>query len=89
MDYQWDKDKEHTNRRKHGVAFADAVAVFADDNAITIEDDHPDEERFVIIGMDALGRILVVVYAWRGESIRIISARKATASECRQYEEWR
>jgi uncharacterized DUF497 family protein len=89
MDYQWDKNKEHSNREKHGIAFADATAVFADDHALTLEDDHPDEERFVTIGMDGFGRILVVVYTWRGERIRIISARKAIASEIAQYEEWR
>jgi uncharacterized DUF497 family protein len=89
MDYQWDKNKEHSNREKHGIAFADATAVFADDHALTLEDDHPDEERFVTIGMDGFGRILVVVYTWRGERIRIISARKAIASEITQYEEWR
>ena len=87
MDYQWDKNKEHLNRQKHGIAFADAIAVFTDDSAVTMEDDHPDEERFATIGLDAFGRVLVVVYTWRDESIRIISARKATASECAQYEE--
>jgi uncharacterized DUF497 family protein len=87
MNYQWDQRKEQGNRQKHGIAFADATAVFADDRAISIEDDHPDEERFVTIGMDGFGRILVVVYTWRGESIRIISARKAVASEIAQYEE--
>jgi len=89
MDYQWDKNKEQANREKHGIAFADASAVFADDFAFTVEDEHPDEERFATIGTDAFGRILVVVFTWRGESIRIISARKATTSECRMYEEQR
>jgi uncharacterized DUF497 family protein len=87
MQYQWDEKKAASNRRKHEVEFADAVSVFADDFAITIEDDYPDEERFVTIGLDALGRILVVVYTWRGENIRIISARKATAYERKHYEE--
>jgi len=51
-------------------------------------DEHPDEERFVTIGMDASSRIIVVVYTWRGEScIRLISARKATRKERQQYEE--
>ena len=86
MEYQWDNNKARANLRKHQVDFADAVAVFSDDFAITIEDDHPDEERFVTIGMDSLGRILVVVYTWRGESIRLISARKATKNEQKQYE---
>lgn len=86
-DYQWDSNKERINRRKHGIAFADAIAVLADDNALTIEDHDTDEERFITIGLDTLGRILVLVYAWRGENIRIISARKATASERIHYEE--
>ena len=71
---------------KHGVSFADAVAVFSDHAALTMEDDDPDEQRFVTIGIDALGYILVVTYTWRGEEIRVISARKATARERRQYE---
>jgi uncharacterized DUF497 family protein len=58
-----------------------------DDRAITVSDDSIDEERWVTIGMDALGRVLVVVYAWRGQKIRIISARRATARESRQYPE--
>jgi len=86
MAYQWDKTKAQVNRRKHGVSFADAVAVFEDDWAITIPDDYPDEERFATIGRDMLGRILIVVYTWRGDDIRIISARKATRREKEQYE---
>jgi uncharacterized DUF497 family protein len=85
MDYQWDKDKAVSNRRKHGVRFADAVTVFSDERALTIEDDFPDEERFVTLGMDSLGRILLVVFTYRGEAIRIISARKATPLEQQQY----
>jgi uncharacterized DUF497 family protein len=60
--------------------------VFIDDLALTIPDDTLDEERFVSIGKDELGRVLVVVYAWRGEDIRIISARKANRRERKQYE---
>lgn len=86
MNYQWNDNKAKANLKKHKVDFADAVTTFNDDLAITIEDDDPDEERFVTIGMDVLGRILVVVYTWRGESIRLISARKATNSERREYE---
>lgn len=88
MNYQWDTNKERTNRRKHGVAFADAVSVLEDDRAITIEDEYPDEERYVTIGMNALGQILVVIYTWRNESIRIISARKATSAEHKEYDKW-
>lgn len=86
MDYEWDSNKAKANLRKHGVDFTDAATVFVDDLALTIADDDPDEERFVSIGKDGLGRILVVVYAWRGEGIRIISARKANSRERKQYE---
>ena len=86
MTYEWDENKAKSNRQKHGIDFADAVSVFADDTAITIVDEHPNEERFATIGMNALGQILVVVYTWRGDNIRIISARKATRPERKQYE---
>lgn len=86
MNYQWDKAKAAANRRKHGVRFPDAVGVFGDDRAITIEDDFPEEERFVTIGADAIGRILVVVYTYRGDDIRLISARRATTIEQQYYE---
>jgi len=72
---------------KHGVDFADAALALEDDNALTIRDDDSDEEdRFVTIGVDGLGRLLLVAYAWRGEDIRIISARKATRRERAAYE---
>ncbi len=87
MTYQWDGEKAAANLRKHGIDFADAVSVFADDLAITIPDERYDEERFITIGVDAFGRILVVVYTWRGDEIRLISARKATRREQKQYEE--
>ena len=87
MYYQWDPDKARSNLQKHNISFADAVTVFSDDNAITIEDDFPDEERFVTIGMDALGRVIIIVYTYRENFIRIISARKATSHERKQYEE--
>ena len=86
VNYQWDRGKAKANLLKHGVSFADAVAVFSDDAALTMVDNDPDEERFVTIGADAFGHILVVVYTRRGEEIRIISARKATARERRHYE---
>jgi uncharacterized DUF497 family protein len=86
MEYEWDKVKAKTNLRKHGIDFADVVGVFEDDEALTIDDDDTGEDRFITIGMDALGRILVVVYTWRAEYIRVISARKATPHERKQYE---
>ncbi len=87
MVYQWNRDKALANLRKHGIDFADAVSVFSDDLAMTISDDRFDEERFITIGMDAFGRVLVVVYTMRDDEIRIISARKATRQEQQQYED--
>ena len=63
----WDQAKAEANRAKHGIDFADAATVLTDDLALTRPDDNPDEERFVTLGMDALGRILVVAYTWQGE----------------------
>lgn len=85
-EFEWDATKAAANLRKHGVDFADAATVLYDHFAMTIADDESDEERFVTVGMDALGRILVVVYTWRGECARLISARKATPRERQQYE---
>jgi hypothetical protein len=87
MDFQWDARKAAVNLQKHDVGFADAVGVFFDDLALTIDDEGSAEERYVTVGMDPLGRILVVVYTWRGKAIRIISARRADAGERKQYEE--
>jgi hypothetical protein len=84
--FEWDKSKAKENKSKHGISFADTFAVFEDPNAVTLEDSRFGEERYVTIGMDAFGRILVVVYTWRGDTIRIISARKAVRYEVRQYE---
>ena len=87
MSYEWDPNKAKSNYKKHAVKFADAVAVFEDENAITIADQLESENRFITIGRDFLRRILVVVYTFRGVIIRIISARKATARERQEYEE--
>ena len=87
MSFEWDPDKARANARKHGVEFADAVAALEDDNAITVpDDDLAEEERFVTMGRDAFGRLLAVVYTWRGENVRLISARKATRRERETYE---
>ncbi|MFQ5479603.1 MAG: BrnT family toxin [Candidatus Binatia bacterium] len=83
---EWDLDKASTNLEKHGIDFADAVAVLSDEMALTVHDAYTGEERYVTLGMDALGRLLVVAYSWRDEDVRIISARKANRSERRQYE---
>ena len=87
MSYEWDRKKSAGNLRKHGVDFADAVTALEDDLALTLADDNTDEQRFITIGTDALARVLVVVYTFRGEKIRIISAREATPRERRQYAE--
>ena len=87
--FEWDRRKVEINLKKHAVDFADAVAVFSDDSAITLQDDSNGEERFVSVGLDAVGRVLVVAFSWRGERIRLISARRATRRERRQYEERR
>ena len=84
--FEWDPNKSRLNYRKHRVAFADTFAVFEDPGALTTEDFVHGEERLVTMGMDCFGRVLVVVYTWRGENIRIISARRATRSEVRLYE---
>jgi uncharacterized protein len=87
MQYEWDPAKNRTNLAKHGVDFADAVAVFEDELAPTRPDPEArGEARFVILGMDGFGRYLVVVFAERDARIRIISARPATAQERKFYE---
>ena len=87
MKYQWDKIKATSNLQKHGIEFADAISVFSDELAITIPENRFDEERFVTIGTDVFGRILVIVFTWRSEEIRLISARLAERRERKQYEE--
>jgi uncharacterized protein len=91
--FDWDPRKASANRAKHGVTFEEALTVFADEAALLIHDpDHSDdEERFVLLGMSALLRVLVVVHCHREAArvIRIISARRATRSERRPYFERR
>lgn len=87
MDFQFDPAKAAGNLRKHGVSFADAEAVFMDPLALhRIDPDAEGEERFVAIGAGSAGHLLVVVYTFRGEAIRLISARRATPVEIRAYE---
>lgn len=85
MEFEWDAQKARLNLKKHGVNFSDTVAVFEDELAITICDESTHEERFITLGMDILDRILVVVYTFRRDRIRIISARKASNREIKQY----
>jgi uncharacterized DUF497 family protein len=86
VSYQWDPAKARANRPKHGVRFVDAVGVFEDPRGITLDDAHPDEDRYVTMGLDFLGRVLVVSWTWRDEDVRLISARRATRGETREYE---
>ena len=84
----WDPGKAAANLRKHGIHFADAELVLFDPAATTLEDlSAAGEQRHVSLGTDALGRVLVVVYTYRDEEVRLISARRATRKERRQYEE--
>lgn len=89
--FEWDENKNATNKVKHQVSFEEAETVFYDENAVLIPDpDHSEaEERFIILGFSVRARLLIVCHCYRqNESvIRIISARKATAQETRQYNE--
>lgn len=91
--FEWDERKAATNRRKHGVSFAEARTVFFDDRAMLIPDpDHSqDEDRFVLLGLSVRMRSLIVCHCYRqvDDVIRIISARPANRTERRQYEERR
>lgn len=82
---EFDPAKAAANLRKHGVSFADAATVLNDPEALIAEDDAEDEPRYLAVGMDAMGRLLTVVYTLRGERIRLISARRATAREKAAY----
>lgn len=83
--YEWDPNKATSNYAKHGIRFADATTVFMDDLSITVANESDDEERYITIGVDASWRILIVVFTWRDDAIRLISARRATSSEQEQY----
>ena len=87
MRFQYDPAKAAENLKKHGVSFPDAEGVLFDPLAITVEDpDAVGEQRFISIGLGGAGELLVVVYAERGSEYRLISARRATRKERRQYE---
>lgn len=89
MEFQWDPRKDKSNQRNHAVGFREAATVFEDLLSTTFSDpDHSlSEERFLTIGMSSAGRILVIAHTEADESIRIISARQATAGELEFYEE--
>ena len=87
--FEWDTRKAKSNLQKHGVSFEEAETVFSDEQALLIDDpDHSTlEERFILLGLSASLRLLVVIHATRfNDVIRIISARKASRSETREYE---
>ena len=90
MRFEWDAEKASINQKKHGVTFEEAQTVFGDYDALRrFDPDHSeDEDRFILLGMSAVLRILVVCHCYRenDEKIRIISARKATKKESAAYE---
>lgn len=87
MKVEWDPNKAAINLQKHDVRFSDAESVLFDPNALSFEDTTAQgEQRFIVIGMDHLWRLLVVVYTDRGNCVRLISARSATRSEKQKYE---
>jgi uncharacterized protein len=86
MFIEFDPAKARSNLRKHGVSFAHAEQALRDLMAVTIEDpDFIQEQRFITLGIDAIGRVIVVVHTQREERTRIISARKASRGETEQY----
>jgi|GEM_PF-149807 len=86
VDAEWDPAKARSNFARHGINFTDAATVLNCELAISIPDlGLVGEERFVTVGADALGRILVVSYTYRRNRVRIISARRATRSERKEY----
>ena len=89
MNFEWDREKATSNLEKHGVSFDEAATAFGDPLSSTIldPDRSDDEDRYILIGQAFSGRVVVVVHTERGEFIRLISARLATRSERRSYEQ--
>jgi uncharacterized DUF497 family protein len=87
--FEWDEEKARTNLSKHGVSFAEAATVFDDPYCLIMDDPQHSvgEARFLILGRSVVYRLLLVVHCDRGKAIRIISARPATPSERRSYEQ--
>jgi len=86
--FEWDDRKNSQNRRKHGVSFEEAQTAFYDDRAVLIDDPDEDEDRFLLLGLSATLRTLVVCHCFRERDavIRIVSARKANKAERVDYE---
>ncbi|MEI8352997.1 MAG: BrnT family toxin [Lentisphaerota bacterium] len=89
MNFEWDTHKADCNLKKHGVSFHEASYVLGDPLSITYPDpDHSmNEHRFITVGTSRSGRVLMVAHTYRGNNVRIISARKTTRQEQRHYEE--
>ncbi|MBI5815076.1 MAG: BrnT family toxin [Nitrospinae bacterium] len=86
-DVVWDISKAAANKKKHGVDFHDAVSVFEDPSTITVEDERHSEQRFLAIGQNITGEVIVIVFAFMDDGkTRLISARKATRRERQYYE---
>ena len=88
MQFEWDREKAKKNLRKHRVSFDEAMTVFYEPLSATFDDpDHSDDEqRLITVGYSSHGRLLVVSHTERGKTIRIISARPATAHERKRHE---
>ena len=89
MIYEWDAEKARTNQRKHGVSFDEAVTVFEDGLGQIVDDlrHSVEENRCALLGLSRRNRLLTVMFTERGNTVRIISARRATRQERREYEE--
>jgi len=87
--FEWDPEKADSNFQKHGVSFDEASTVFGDPLSLLMPDpDHSaDEERYVVLGVSAQQKLLVVAFAERPPNTRLISARRATRAERKRYEE--
>lgn len=93
INFEWDENKNSINKKKHKISFEEAKTVFYDEDALLIDDpEHSeDEERFIILGTSLKANLLVVCHCYRQSEtvIRIISARKATSTEAKQYYEFK
>jgi uncharacterized DUF497 family protein len=87
IDFEWDQEKAFSNQQKHGVSFQNACGVFFDPFVVSLEDETSEgEERYSVVGVTSDWQILYIVYVWRGNTIRLISARLATSHERKRYE---
>jgi uncharacterized DUF497 family protein len=86
FDFEWNNKKSIQNRKKHQVSFEEALTVFDDPNYLLFYDPHADEERFIASGYSSQAQLLTVIHCYRENTIRLISARKATQQEKNNYE---